>query len=263
MRAAFATLLAMICAVATGSAGDWRETLTSPQPGKFPLPRPLKARYVFGWSAFHAAEVEADFSREKSGELQLKAKARTVGPVRGLWRLDADHTSRVRAENLQPVTLVQNESYSDETRKTSVAFGPKGASRKRDTVPKGKDSGKTKRFKFAPVFDLHAALLFIRSQPLEPGDVIRLATYPAAQAYHTEVEVVGREMVTVAKEKRPALKLGLRLQKISKNLKLERHKKFKRAYAWLSDDEDRLLLKVEADVMVGKVWMELESAEFL
>lgn len=261
MRTAFATLLAMICA-ATVSAGDWRETLTSPRPGKFPPPRPLKARYVFGWSAFHAAEVEADFS-EKSGELQLRAKARTVGAVRALWRLDADHLSRVRAENLQPVTLVQNESYSDETRKTSVTFGPEGASRKRDTVPKGKDSGKTKRFKFAPVFDLHSALLFIRSQPLEPGDVVRLATYPAAQAYHTEVEVLGREMVTVAKEKRPALKLGLRLQKISKDLKLERHKKFKRAYAWLSDDEDRLLLKVEAEVMVGKVWMELESAEFL
>ena len=262
MRALLAALLGAMFAV-TGFAGDWRQTLTPPQPGRFAPLRPLKARYVFGWSAFLAAELQADFSKTKAGQLQLKAKARTVGPVRALWRLDADHMSRIQAQSFQPLTLVQNESYSDETQKTAVTFGPKGASRKRDTVPKGKDSGKTKRFKFVPVFDLHSALLFIRSQPLEPGEVVRLVTYPAAQAYYTEVEVLGRETITIAKEKRTALKLGLRLQKINKQLKLEPHKKFHRAYAWIGDDEDRLLLKVEADVMIGKVWMELENAEFL
>lgn len=262
MRVALAVLLGSALA-ATALAGDWRETLTRPQPGRFAPLRPLRAHYIFGWSAFLAAELQADFSKAKAGQLQLKAKAGTVGPVRALWRLDADHTSRIRAQSLQPVTLVQSESYSDETLKTSVTFGPKGASRKRSSIPKSKDSGKTKRFKFTPVFDLHSALLFIRSQPLEPGDAVRLVTYPAAQAYYTEVEVLGRETITVGKEKRPALKLALRLHRINKQLKLEPHKKFHRAYAWLSDDADRLLLKVEADVMIGKVWMELESAEFL
>lgn len=262
MRVALAAWLGAALA-ATTFAGDWRASLTPPQPGKFPPPRPLRAHYVFGWSAFDAAELQADFSQGKAGFLQLKAKARTVGPVRALWRLDADHNSRIRAADLQPVTLVQSESYSDETLKTSVTFGPEGVSRKRASTPKSKDSGKTKRFKFAPVYDLHSALLFIRSQPLKPGDKVRLVTYPAAQAYYTEVEVLGREMITLGKEKRPALKLGLRLQKINKQLQLEPHKKFHRAYAWIGDDADRLLLKVEADVMIGKVWMELESVEFL
>ena len=61
-------------------------------------------------------------------------------------------------------------------------------------------------------------------------------SYPAAQAYYTEVEVVGRETITAAGRKTPAIKLALRLQAINKQLELEAHKKFKSAFAWLSDE---------------------------
>ncbi|MEO8353829.1 MAG: DUF3108 domain-containing protein, partial [Chthoniobacteraceae bacterium] len=80
--------------------------------------------------------------------------------------------------------------------------------------------------------------------------------------YLTDVDVLGRETVKIGRNKRPAIKLGLRLKMISKDMKLESHKKFKRATAWISDDADRLLLKVEAEVMVGKVWMELQKIQF-
>ncbi len=46
---------------------------------------------------------------------------------------------------------------------------------------------------------------------------------------------------------------------MKKNLELEPHKKFKRAFAWLSDDRDRMLLKIEAEIFVGSVWCELQS----
>jgi Protein of unknown function (DUF3108) len=243
-------------------AGDWRATLTPPQPGTFPPPRPLKAHYTFGWSAFTAAEVQTDFATIKGGLLELKVKGATTGAVRALWPMSADHTSVIHARTLRPVSLVQNETYSDESRKTSVAFDSEGAARTRHTKPKDKDSGKTKRFKFAPLFDLHSALLFIRSQPLKPGDTVRLVCYPAAQAYYAEIEVLGREAITAAGKKYDALKLALRLQRVNKQLELESHKKFKQAWAWLSDDTDRLLLKIEAEIMVGKVWMDLEHVEF-
>lgn len=243
-------------------AADWRKTLTPPQPGTFPPPRPVTAQYTCGWSAFTAAEVETEFSRTKDGFFQLEVSATTIGAVRALWRLDADHTSLVDAKTLLPVSLVQNETYADESMKTSVVFGPEGAARTRETEPQERDSGKTKRFKFTPVFDLHSALLFIRSQPLKSGSKVRLVTYPAAQAYLTEVEVLGRERVAAAGEKRPAIKLALRLKRITKKLELEPHKKFKRAHIWISDDADRLLLKVDAEVMVGKVWLELTRVEF-
>ena len=57
-------------------------------------------------------------------------------------------------------------------------------------------------------------------------------------------------------------KLELKLRRITKKLELEPHAKFKRATAWLSDDRDRLLLKIQAEVSVGSVWTELESVQF-
>ncbi len=241
---------------------DWQKTLTPPTPGNFPPLRPLTADYTFGWSALTAATVQTMYSQTKEGLLELHVTGQSVGAVRALWKMNSDSTSLVEPKTLRPVKLVQQETYSDESRITTVVFTPEAAERTRDTKPADKDSGKTKKFKFAPLFDMHSALLFIRSLPLEPGNDIRFVTYPAASAYLTDIDVLGRETVKIGRNKRPAIKLGIRLKAISKDMKLESHKKFKRATAWISDDADRLLLKIEAEVMVGKVWMELQKVQF-
>jgi hypothetical protein len=59
-----------------------------------------------------------------------------------------------------------------------------------------------------------------------------------------------------------AIRLDLQLSKIGKNRELEPHRKFRRATVWMSDDPDRLLLKVEAQIFVGAVFVELKSVDF-
>jgi hypothetical protein len=59
-----------------------------------------------------------------------------------------------------------------------------------------------------------------------------------------------------------AIKLDLQLNKIGKKRELEPHKKFRRASIWVSDDSDRLLLRVQASIFVGKVFAELQSVRF-
>jgi hypothetical protein len=54
----------------------------------------------------------------------------------------------------------------------------------------------------------------------------------------------------------------MKLQPVEKDFELGQHKKFKRAFAWVSDDADRLLLKVEAEITVGTIWMNLKSVQF-
>ena len=76
------------------------------------------------------------------------------------------------------------------------------------------------------------------------------------------MKVVGREKIDAGKTKYDAIKLELKLRRITKKLELEKHAKFKRATAWLSDDRDRLLLKIQAEVSVGSVWTELDSVKF-
>lgn len=259
MKALLVSLTTVL--LASAPARDWQAGLTR-KPGNFPPLRPVKATYDFGWSGFKAGRAEVDFSRTQAGQFQLDVKGSSIGAARVLWKMDSTAKSIVRPRALLPVEVVQTEVYSDETRKTTVVFGPELLSRTRETKPSHDGSGKTKRFKFAPAHDLHSALHFIRSQPLEQGDIVRVVVYPAADAYLAELEVLGRETIKAAGRSWPAIKLSLKLQKVNKKLELEPHKKFKKASVWLSDDPDRLLLEIESEVMIGKVWMELSTFQF-
>jgi Protein of unknown function (DUF3108) len=257
-------LAAWMCAMvlAMPAVADWRETLTSPKPGNFAPPAPLEARYRFGWGAVTAAEARFDFSRPKGGQLQLKMDTKTIGVVRGIWRMDAKHTAWCDAATLRPIALQQTESYRDETLKTEAKFSSEGVMRKQERIPAETTRAKDKRFKCPDLFDLHTALLFVRSQPLRPDDVYRIVVYPAKAPYLATVRVVGTERIKAAGQEYPAIKLELELQRVTKNLELESHKKFKRAAAWISDDRERLLLKIKSEVFVGSVWAELESVKF-
>ena len=59
-----------------------------------------------------------------------------------------------------------------------------------------------------------------------------------------------------------AIKIDLKLAKIGKTLELEPHRKFRRATIWVSNDANRLLLRVEAQIFIGTVFAELQSLEF-
>jgi hypothetical protein len=43
---------------------------------------------------------------------------------------------------------------------------------------------------------------------------------------------------------------------------LEPHKKFRRGTIWVSDDAERLVLRIDAQVFVGTVFAELQSVHF-
>jgi hypothetical protein len=244
------------------AAAEWRDQLTPPEPGTFPPPPPLEARYRFGWGALTAAEASFDFSRPQRDQLQLKMSTKTTGVVRGMWRMDAKHTAWCDAATLRPIALQQTEVYRDETLKTEAKFSPEGVTRKQERIPAEGRRGKDKRFKCPDLFDLHTALLFVRSQPLRTDDVYRFVVYPAKDAYLATVRVVGTERIKAAGQEYPAIKLELELQRVTKALALEPHRKFKQASVWISDDRDRLLLKIKSEVFVGSVWAELESVKF-
>ncbi len=247
---------------ASALADDWRTTLTPPQPGPFPPLREQKATYKFGWGTITAAQADFDFSKTKDGLLKLVVKARTTGFVRKLWQMDARHTALAEAATLRPVSLQQTETYKAKTLIAKVNFGPEKLERWQESKPAASSPAKWRTFKCPDVFDLHTALLFTRSQPMKKGDTYRLVVYPARDPYLAEIIVAGREKLPVGGKEYDAIKCELRLQGVTKKLELEPHKKFKRAFIWVSDDGDRLLLKVQAEVFVGSVWTELESVKF-
>lgn len=243
-------------------AADWRDTLTPPQPGKFPALRPMKAEYRFGWSGVTAAEANFDFSKAPHSQMRLSLKTATIGAVRALWRMDTQHTALCNATTLRPVRLQQTEIYKGETESSQVEFFPDEVRRKTTVTPLKGPQDRERRFKMPDVLDLQTGLLFVRSQRLQAGDRYRFVVYPTTGGYLAEIEVIGRDKVKVAAGSYDAIKCQVRLQGITKKYELAPHKKFKRAYAWLSDDRDRLLLRIEAEIFVGSVWAELQSVEF-
>jgi hypothetical protein len=241
-------------------AGNWQSTLTKEPAGNFPPPPPLEARYHFGWSGFTAATAEANFSKTSDDRYQLEGTGRTVGLARILWRFDVNYRAIAHANTLRPIETNQTESYHWKKIVTHLAFNSAGVRRTRYDVP-GPTPSKPREFELANLFDLHSALLYLRSQPLKNGDVYRVAVYPGTAAYVATFTVTGREKISVRAGIFNAIKLDLHLQKVGKNSELEPHKKFKRASVWVSDDSNRIPIRAEAQIFIGTVFAELQSVQ--
>lgn len=246
----------------TATGASWETTLTASSPPAFPNPRPLHAKYGFGWSGFPGANADIRLTKPTEDRLQLEVTAHTINLVRSLWKFDATHTSIVQAATLHPLEVKQVENVRNKKITTELSFGAGGVTSKVTESPAKAGGPKVRRFDFPHLFDLQSSLLYLRSQPLQERNVQRIVVYPATSAYLATVTVVGRERLTVPAGTYNAIKLDLQLSKIGKERQLERHRKFRRATAWISDDPDRLMLRIEAQIFVGAVFAELQSVEF-
>lgn len=242
-------------------APSWEASLTKDPPGSFPELRPLHTIYHFGWSGFTAGTGEVHFGKTGDKHFQLEASGRSIGLVRALWKLDATYHGIVDAPTLRPIESQQTEVYRKKKLITDLSFTNSGVTRTR-TEGLGADTTSTRPFNFPGLFDLHSALLYLRSQPLNDHSVYRIVVYPATSAYLTTVTVLGREKLSVRAGTFNAIKIDLQVKRVGKKFELQPHRKFRRATIWISDDENRIPLRIEAQIFVGTVFAELQSVRF-
>ena len=254
------SLALLFPSLALGAA--WEATVTSNASPTFPAPRPFHAKYCFGWSGFPGANAEVRVTKSSNDRIQLDGTIHTIGLVRALWKFDGDHTSRVNSNTLRPVEMKQVEVVRNKKTVTNLSFDGKGVTSKETETPGSSSGPKTRRFDFPNLFDLYSAFLYLTSQPLQDRSVQRVVVYPATSAYLATVTVLGRERFTGPSGTYNAIKLDLQLNKIGKSRELEPHRKFRRAMVWISDDPDRLLLRIQAQIFVGSVFADLQSVEF-
>ena len=243
-------------------AADWQATLSKEPVGNFPELRPLRASYRFGWSGVTAATGDIHFTKPSNDRFQLEGTGRTIGFVRALWKLDVTQRAVANSQTLAPVETQQTESYRSKKISTHLTFTNSGVTRARTEGQGDNAETKSKQFVFPNLFDLHSAALYLRSQPLKQGSVYRLPVYPATNAYLAIIKVTGRDRISVRAGTYNAIKLDLQLKRIGKHLELEPHKKFRHATIWVSDDAERLILRIEAQIFVGTVFAELQSMRF-
>jgi hypothetical protein len=198
----------------------------------------------------------------KPDTLQLEVTGGTTGFVRNLWKLDASEKSTAAASTLLPQRMRQVETYSSRAITTFLAFDRAGVTSLRILNPPDPDPPRKQIFLFPDIRDLLTSWLYVRSQRLQPGDSLTFVAFPARDPYLASLRVFGKDNIRVAAGRFNALKVEVRLQKINNQRGLEPNRKFKRAVAWISNDDNRLILRVEAEIFVGSIWAELQSVKF-
>ena len=260
-RIFFAVCLATTLARGSVCAADWEQTVPAFAPGSFSEPRPVKLEYAFGWSGLTAAVATARFYRSND-QFVLDGKAETIGVARGLWPFDVQHISSVDAHTLRPIEVKEVERRRSKRFDTHLGFTAERVMAHRIDEKKGKAKTNDKSFDFPNVMSLNSALLYLRSKPLANGTVERVVVYPGRAPYLCTLSVLGRERITVPAGGYDTIKLDVKLDKVGDDRELKPHKKFKSATVWLSNDPDRLIVKIEAQIFIGSVFAELRSAQF-
>ena len=260
VRKVASTLSLTLLFTSAALGATWEATVTASSPPSFPGPRPMHARYGLGWSGFPGANADVRLTKPSGNRFQLDGTIHTTGLVRALWKFDGTHTSRVDAGTLHPLEMKQIENVRNKKTVTSLSFDSSGVTSRETKTPGA--GPKIRRLDFPSLFDLYSALLYLKSQPLQDRSIQRIVVYPATSAYLATVTVLGRERLTGPSGTYNAIKLDLQLSKIGKDRELEPHRKFRGATVWLSDDADRLLLRIQAQIFVGTVFAELQSVEF-
>jgi len=251
-------LLWVYCTVVhADNSPTWGKTLTSNKgPGNFGTFPDVNLTYELGWSGIQAAQADIHFYSRNRNIIEIEANAATLGLARSLFKLDVHQKAEENRTTLKPIRLFQEERYRSETVKTNVIFSPNSVTGTREKIPSDK-LPKPNTFKSGTVFDLSAAFLWIRSQPLKDDDTEQLVVWASNAPYLATIRVVGRETLRIKGEEKKAIKLDLKLKGIGKKLELKEHKLFKSGRGWLSDDVYRLPLRLETNIFIGYIYAEL------
>jgi hypothetical protein len=238
----------------------WANSVTTGKgPGKFPPPPNVHLTYRFGWSGITAAEADVRLAN-KDGTTKITVSGGTNGFARTLFKCDIDHECISQRESLLPIHIVQDEKYAAQLVHTTIEFNSKSVTSLREVTP-SKDPPKPKTLEFYPVYSLETALLWLRSQPLTEGEREIMVVYANNAAYLGTIKVVGREQIHIGQTEHNAIKVEFNFKTIDNHLNLRTYKRFKSGRGWLSDDEYRLPLRVEADIFIGYVFAELETSD--
>jgi hypothetical protein len=254
----WASLLTVFTIITAPMLLAWQEALTPDQVGPFREFPPFVANYKIGWSEIEAARARMEVSYNGT-QVVLDTRGGTEGLARSLYQLDATFQGAVDRTTLHTLHSEQVENYTDQSL-TTIFTDSNGTLRTfSKTTSAEKKPAKWKDLKIQPVRDLFAAIRFIRSQPLTRGETVRLLIYPGGSSFFVEIQSDGPCTILHEGGPREALQLGLNIQRVNhkKDHSLEPHSKFHSGKIWISNDPERILLRVEVDIFIGYVFAEI------
>jgi hypothetical protein len=265
MRPLLLLLALLTCSWAAAQPPEWVKELTPGTAGTHRHIPPGKLTFDIGWSHVMTAGQATLTVREAGAYWRADASAASSGLARSLWKYDCEMTSIMHRDDLRAHFLQYREADSEETCRYRVSFERQRILTETQTQPvKGAATTATTLCAYGPMDDLLSVILYVRSQELKNGQKFTRVVQPWDTPYLTTFTVQGRETMTYAGQQRPCIKLDLKIRKIDRTtLALSSYKKMKTATIWVSDDELRVPLEMQASVFVGFMFARLTKLELL
>jgi hypothetical protein len=250
-------IMVAVCQIAIAEPA-WKNELTSPTPGAWSkLPSCTLEMQVSWKGMLDAGKLRIEFAPEdavKPEVFTVRSSAASTGPAALLFPYQSHFWSELEPASLKPRFFHAVETDHREKVTTSARHFADRVETVEITEALHKMTAPVRSARVihhAPVFDIFSAMLHVRSQKLDDGDVITLVIQPFDNPYLLRVKVLDREI----HRDRKTIRLSVGMRKIDRNtFELRPYKKMKRdATLWLSNDQDRIPVELRAAVFIGDV----------
>jgi hypothetical protein len=189
--------------------------------------------------------------------LSVRSRLATAGAVALIKTVEDDVTTTLDADSGLPMHVASDVTFGDSRYHSDAEFS--GSSVKvRWTRPTGKGSG-VLRFHFgqASAVDSHAAMAQIRQWQASAGERRTLWVLSGKRLWRADITMGGREVMGSRLGNRRAVRLTGVAYRSKPDLSVEPGKAPRRFEVWISDDADRVPLRVNAITEYGNVIIDL------
>lgn len=215
-----------------------------------------KLKYTARYGFIHAAEVTFEVQESKkeiSGKkpLHFVASGRTTPSFDWFLKVRHRYDSYVDQSQLLPMQFTESvregkykrDSYANFDQKGNKIIATKGTFTSPDVT-----------------FDILSMYYFARCLDLKNvkiGEVIKMKYFLDDGIYPLDIEYLGKETVTTESGKFECIKFSPALQPGRV------FRKDSRMYMWITNDSNRIPVKVEVEILIGSLVLELEKYEGL
>ncbi|MEY4700791.1 MAG: hypothetical protein RL326_978 [Pseudomonadota bacterium] len=213
--------------------------------------------YSVGWEGINAASCAVTVSK-KDGTYIVDAAARTYTGVDLLYKLRYEAIGTISAEDFSSISLSIDHRENSRKKNIEMSFQP-GQGQITATRGKGADDPDKKTVSFSPnnlTLDPIGAAFLARSLEWNIGDTKHFDVFNGKSRYFISLSAIRRETITYKGEKRPVIVISPQVRNLTTT---KPRAKLREAFIYVSDDQDRDVLRIVSSVFIGSVITELDS----
>ncbi len=220
-------------------------------------PRPGVYEYSVGWEGITAASCSLTV-REEKGRFLIEAAARTYSGVDLLYKLRYEARGVLDSDNLSSISLSIDHKENSRHKTIEMKFEPNFGLIKADRQT-GDIAANQKHVEFTPnnqTLDPIAAAFLARSLDWKVGDSRDFDVFNGKSRYFITLTAVDHKVIKFRGQERTVFVISPRVRNLTTT---KPRSKLREAFIFVTDDDERDILRIESSVFIGSVSVDLES----